>query len=146
MGELTAVPARADSKAAGRSARRVSPGAGRRFFAETEQIDGGPLVSVMGDVDLAAAPALERTLLSAADQRGELIVDLSNCSFLDSRGLAALIVAWEHLDRSSRPLAVVVSNPHVLRVFQITGFDELLEIYPSLGAAVNGSGNGNGHV
>ncbi len=142
---FTAAPARADSKAAGRSARRVTPGASHRFVAATDQLGSGtPVVSVMGEVDLATARALERTLLSAADRTGELIVDLSSCSFLDSRGLGALIVAWEHLDRSNRPLAVVISNPNVLRVFQITGFDELLEIYPSLAAAVNG--NGNGHV
>jgi anti-sigma B factor antagonist len=127
------------------SARRVTHGASQRFVAATEQLDGGtPLVSVMGEVDLATAPALERTLLSVADRTGNVIVDLSSCSFLDSRGLEALIVAWEHVDPSNRPLAVVISNPNVLRVFQITGFDELFEMYPSLGAAVNG--NGNGHV
>jgi hypothetical protein len=30
-----------------------------------------------------------------------------------------------------------------MRVFQITEFDELFEIYPSLAAAVNGNGNGH---
>ena len=47
-----------------------------------------------------------------------------------------------HLNRSNRQLALVVSNPNVLKVFQITGFDNLFEMHPSLGAAVNG----NGHV
>jgi hypothetical protein len=31
----------------------------------------------------------------------------------------------------------------MLKIFQITGFDQIFEIYPSLGAAVNGDGNGN---
>jgi hypothetical protein len=32
----------------------------------------------------------------------------------------------------------------VLRIFQITGFDELFDIHPSLGAAVD-DGHGDGH-
>ena len=40
---------------------------------------------------------------------------------------------------------IVLSNPNVLKIFQITGFDELFAIYPSLGAAVDGTANGNGH-
>ena len=45
-------------------------------------------------------------------------------------------------------LALVLSNPSVMRIFQITQFDGLFEIYPSLGRRhtnVNGNGNGNGH-
>jgi len=47
--------------------------------------------------------------------------------------------------RARNPLALVLSNPSVLKIFQITKCDELFEIYPSLSAAVNGNGNGNGN-
>jgi anti-sigma B factor antagonist len=136
-----------------RSARRVTPGASHRFVVATERLDGGiPVVSVSGEVDLATAPALERTLRDAADdQRGEVIVDLTCCSFLDSRGLTALLATRERLGHSDRSLRVVLSNPHVLKIFHITGFDQIFEIYPTLSAAVsgngsvNGNGNGNGN-
>jgi anti-sigma B factor antagonist len=130
-----------------RSARRVTPGASHRFVVATEQLDSGtPVVSVSGEVDLATAPALERTLRGAAeDQMGEVIVDLTCCSFLDSRGLTALLATRERLGHSDRSLGLVLSNPHILKIFQITGFDQIFEIYPSLGAAVNRNGNGNGN-
>jgi anti-sigma B factor antagonist len=128
-----------------RSARHVTPGASQRFVVATEQLDSGtPVVSVSGEVDLATAPALERTLLDAAeDWTGEVIVDLTCCSFLDSRGLTALLATRGRLARSNRSLGLVLSNPNVLKIFQITGFDQIFEIYPSLGAAVNGNGNGD---
>ena len=112
------------------------------FGVATEQLDGGaPLVSVSGEVDLATAPALERTLLDTAEDRtGEVIVDLTCCSFLDSRGLTALLATRGRLAHSNRSLGLVLSNPNVLKIFQITGFDQIFEIYPSLGAAVNGNG------
>jgi anti-sigma B factor antagonist len=130
-----------------RSSRHVTPGASQRFVAATEQLDcGTPVVSVMGEVDLATAPALEQTLLGVAEDRtGEVIVDLTGCSFLDSRGLGALVATRARLERSNRPLALVLSNPSVLKIFRLTHFDELFEIYPSMSAAVGGNGNGNGH-
>lgn len=113
-----------------------------RFVAATEQLDSGtPVVSVTGEVDLATAPALAETLHSVADDRlGELIVDLTGCSFLDSRGLSVLAATNGRLERSNRRLSLVVSNPSVLRIFQITHYDELFEIHPSLDEAVNGNG------
>ena len=131
-------------KAPTRSARNVTPGASHRFVVATEQLDGGvPLVSVSGQVDLATAPALERTLRDAAeDQTGEVIVDLTWCSFLDSRGLTALLATRKRLENSDRSLGLVLSNPNVLKIFQITGFDQIFEIYPSLGAAITGNGTG----
>jgi anti-sigma B factor antagonist len=136
-----------DSTGLSRSDRRVTPGASQRFVAATEQLESGtPVVSVMGEVDLATAPAFARTLLGAAeDGRGEVIVDLTGCSFLDSRGLGALLATRGRLEHSNRRLALVLSNPNVMRIFRMTQFDEIFEIYPTLAEAVNGNGNGNGH-
>ena len=124
-----------------------TPGASQRFVAATKQLASGtPVVTVMGEVDLATAPALERTLRGVAEGRtGELIVDLSGCRCLDSSGLRALIATRARLEHSNQPLALVLSNASVLRIFQITGFDELFEIYPSLGAAADSAGNGAGN-
>jgi anti-sigma B factor antagonist len=138
-----------DSTGLRRSDRRVTPGASQRFVAATEQLENGaPVVSVLGEVDLATVPAFEQTLLCAADDgTGEVIVDLTGCSFLDSRGLGALLATRGRLERSNRRLVLVLSHPSVIRIFQITQFDELFEIYPSLRAALdrNGNGNGGGH-
>ena len=130
--------------------RRVTPGASQRFVAATEQLENGsPVVSVMGEIDLATVRAFEETLLGAAEVGpGELIVDLTGCSFLDSRGLSALLATRERLEHSDRRLALVLSNPSVMRIFQITQVDELFEIHPSFATAANngnGNGNGNGH-
>jgi anti-sigma B factor antagonist len=124
-------------------ASRGTPGPRQMFAAATAHLDNGtPVVSVIGDVDRATASALERRLMDVTEAgTGEVIVDLTGCSFLDSRGLRALIATRGRLQRSDRSLALVLSTS-VMRIFQITHFDELFEIYPSLPAAVNG----NGHV
>jgi len=127
-----------------------SPGPRQRFAAATAQLGNGTaVVSVMGELDRATVPAFDRTLLDVTEAgTGEVIVDLTCCSFLDSGGLRALIATRERLERSDRSLTLVLSNPIVMRVFQLTGFDEWFQIRPSLSAAGkgNGNGNGNGHV
>lgn len=119
--------------------RRVTAGASHRFVAATELLESGaPVVSIMGEVDRATAPAFEQTLLDVAEEgTGEVIVDLTACSFFDSSGLRAL--------SSIRP-AIVLSNPNVLRIFQLTKFDKVFDIYPTLDAAVNRAANGNGNA
>jgi anti-sigma B factor antagonist len=136
------VPRPANSNGLQPFARRGMAGAGRTFAAATERLeDGTHVVRVMGEVDLATAPALERMLLAVDDDpSGAVIVDLTGCAFLDSTGLRALIATRTRLERSSRPLALVLSNPNVLRILQITGCDKQFDIYPSLGAAVDGDG------
>ena len=126
-----------------RFARQVTPGASQRFVAAIEQLDSGtPVVSVMGEVDRVTATALEQTLLGAIEDRtGEVIVDLTGCTFLDSRGLNALVETRGRLERSDRRLALVLSNRNVLRIFEITGLDGVFHIYPSLAAAANGHRN-----
>jgi anti-sigma B factor antagonist len=127
-------------------AGRGPPGMRQRFVAATAQLDNGtPVVSVMGEVDLATAPLLEQTLLDVTEAgTGEVVVDLTGCSFLDFRGLRALISTRKLLERSDRSLALVLSNPNVMRIFQITRSDQWFDIHPSLSAA--GSRNGNGRV
>ena len=125
-----------------------SPGPRQRFAAATAQLGNGTaVVSVMGELDRATVPAFDRTLLDVTEAgTGEVIVDLTSCSFLDSSGLRALLATRERLERSDRSLTLVLSNPIVMRVFQLTGFDEWFQIRPSLSAAGKGNGNGNGHV
>jgi hypothetical protein len=70
----------------------ATPGPRQRFAVAVAQLGNGtPVVSVMGELNLAAVPGFERTLLDVTEAAtGEVIVDLTRCSFLDSRGVRAL--------------------------------------------------------
>jgi hypothetical protein len=59
------------------------------FEAAAESLDGGVyVVSVTGEVDLATGPEFQRALLALPDQGvASVIVDLTDCSFMDSTGL-----------------------------------------------------------
>ena len=125
------------SLGSGRLTRGFAAASPPTFVASTEWLDNGvPVISVTGELDLATAPALEDSLNAVPeDAAGAVIVDLERCSFIDLRGLRVLLAARERLQRSSRPLALVVRNPNLLRVFSVTRVSALFLIYPSLAAA-----------
>lgn len=113
------------------------------FESAAESLDGGiHVVSVTGEIDLATGPELERVLLALPDEGvASVIVDLTDCSFMDSTGLHLLVRTQRRFDRSGGRVAVVSANRSVLKVFEITRLDQLFAIYPSLAAALNGDGD-----
>ena len=61
------------------------------FAATREELDDRILVRVRGDIDMATADELLAAL--APDSGRPFVVDLSEATFMDSTGLAALIKA-----------------------------------------------------
>lgn len=105
--------------------------------------DGGPVVSVTGDLDLATASAFEDALLGAARQSaGAVTVDLAQCTFIDLRGLRVLLAMRERLERSNRQMRLVVGKPSLLRILNVTRTAESFELYSSLAAAAKVNGHG----
>lgn len=88
--------------------------------------EGGCLVSLDGEVDLANVEVLESTLREAMDGgAGHVVVDMRRLSFIDSTGIACL-VRLLHEDSADQLRFVYSSSPAVLRVLQLTGVEEKL--------------------
>ncbi len=92
-------------------------------------------VSVAGEVDLATAPELDTVLLAAiVNQPQEIVIDLTDVSFLDSTGLGVIVRALKRTRERGTSLNIIASNERVLKVFAITGLDTVLSIHPTLAA------------
>jgi anti-anti-sigma factor len=86
--------------------------------------DGVEVISVRGELDLSTAPELDRLLEEAlAGSKGSVLVDLSECEFIDSTGIALIVRAWQRLEggEGSRQLLVCSHNDQVRRVLEVTG-------------------------
>lgn len=114
------------------------------FVAATEWLESGmPVVSVIGELDLATAPVLEEALATLAENgEGTVMVDLGRCGFIDLRGLHVLLAARAGLEHSGRLLVLIAGNPDLLRVFNVTRVDGLFAIYPSRTAAAQDAAHG----
>lgn len=86
------------------------------------------LVTAAGEVDLATAPALRQALNDAADTTAHVTADLRAVTFLDSTGLGVLIATHRRLADADGQLVIRCANDRVLRVFLITGLDDVLTV------------------
>ena len=115
-------------------------------FRVSEQFRGGTsVVTVAGEVDVATAPAL-RDCLDQAVRRAEgaVVVDLLGVTFIDSTGLGVLIGAQRGCAEDGRELQLVIAEPRILKVFEITGLTELFPIVATLEESADGTGGDGG--
>ena len=86
------------------------------------------VVSLNGDHDLASAPQVSATLRSIS---GNTLIDLSECSFVDSTVISTLLSASRELQREGHHLQLLVprENVTVTRTLEIIGIRELLVIH-----------------
>ncbi len=94
------------------------------------------VVCVEGELDLATAPRLKKALgemLRAGF--AQLVVDLAQVTFMDSTALGVLIGANRSLDVGSR-LAIVCTDPNVLRIFELSGLDGTFAIFSTFDEAL----------
>ena len=110
-----------------------------QFGAALEERAGVAIIRARGEVDIATTPVLsERMREASSSEAALLVVDLSEVTLVDSTGLGALIehlgYLREHGGRTE--LRLVVAEPQVLRVFSITGLDQIFSIFPSLDDAL----------
>ncbi len=107
-------------------------------FAVTEESVGRSIVvTLSGEIDVAAAPTVRERLEQAASGDGTLIVDLTGVSFIDSTALGVLIGIHKQRVGADAGMRLVVSEPRILKVFEITGLTDLFDIVPSLAEATS---------
>lgn len=113
------------------------------FDVQTEEIDGGIYVfTVRGELDMNTAPELERALDGAlADEKAGVMLDLSDCEFIDSTGIALIVRTWQRLDRDAGnggkgKFVLCCVNHQVRRLLKITGVESSINLHQQRDAAL----------
>jgi anti-anti-sigma factor len=112
---------------------RVNPAP---FEATAARLDDGVcVIAVRGELDLSTAADLEGPLEDAVSSRdASVLIDLGECEFIDSTGIALIVRAWQRLDLAAdgegRGRVVICSdNDQVRRVLEITGIELSIPIH-----------------
>ncbi|UJL47051.1 STAS domain-containing protein [Virgibacillus sp. NKC19-16] len=86
-------------------------------------------VSLSGEVDAYTAPELKAKLLPLTSQQGHTVnVDLEDVTYMDSTGLGVFISALKSTKEHESQLKLINIQDRVLRLFKITGLDEIMDI------------------
>jgi anti-sigma B factor antagonist len=101
--------------------------------------NGTAVIALPEEVDITNADRVGAelaTVLGAGTQ--VLVVDMTGTRYCDSAGLQALVRAQQRATAAGTGLRLAASAAAVLRVMQLTGADQVIDVYPNLAAATEG--------
>ena len=91
-----------------------------------------------GELDLATAGELEAEVECALTQGSPpLLIDFTDCGFIDSSVLSLLVKLHRRLGDSIPPRLVVVAREQPLQVLRLTRLDCEMAVFASLGEALS---------
>ena len=91
------------------------------------------VITVSGEVDLASSPELDIAIIAAIESgTSSVAIDLTDVSFMDSSGLGVIVRGLKRCREADKDLDLVITNERVLKVFGITGLDQVIPIHDSI--------------
>jgi anti-sigma B factor antagonist len=95
------------------------------------------VVPLKGEIDLHVSPSVTASLNQMIEKRPErLVVDLSEVTYIDSAGLAALIEAMQKVEGYGGKFLLAGLQETVRSVFEISRLDQVFQIFPDANAAL----------
>ncbi len=108
------------------------------FRIAEQEIDGRThLIELGGEVDLYTAPAFKEHMTGAIEAgKQQVVVDLSEATFIDSTTLGVLVGGEKRLRGGGGSIALVCPDAGIRKIFEITGLDRVFGIHDSRHAAL----------
>jgi anti-sigma B factor antagonist len=111
------------------------------FEVESEQReDGIHAIAVRGELDMSTAPKLEAEIdRILADESVAVMLDLSECEFIDSTGIALIVRTWQRVDGGKEGegrFVLCCINHQVRRLLKITGVESSISMHEQREAAL----------
>ena len=95
------------------------------------------VLPLKGEVDLHVSPAITELLDAMAENKPErIMIDLSNATYIDSAGLAALILAMQTVEAYGGRFFLTGVDETMRSIFETSRLDQIFEIFPDVDAAL----------
>lgn len=126
----------AGNRAPHREAGRDDHGERAGTALRVDDLDGVAVVTVTGDIDVAAGEALHTALATAITGGGPVLVDLTRVHLIDSTGLGLLVRAHRQAKERGTRLCLAAPSRFILTVLHTMRLDGVFPIFDSRQDAV----------
>ena len=89
------------------------------------------IIEISGKLDAPGSEIAQEAIISAVSEGGKLIIDLADCDYVSSAGLRVLLIAAKQSARVNCRMVVTGIKPEIWEIIAMTGFEDVLETYPS---------------
>ena len=116
------------------------------FHIQDEEIDDQThVIELGGEIDLYTAPEFKERMVQLIDGgKKEIVVDLTQATFIDSTTLGVLVGGVKRLRPAGGSLTLVCTDENITKIFEITGLDRVFPIHPTREAALGSLEPGTG--
>ena len=93
-----------------------------------------------GDIDLHVSPVVAEALNAMIKKKPErIVIDLSRATYIDSAGLAALILAMQKVEAYGGRFFLTGLHETMRSIFETSRLDQIFQIFPDVDAALAAS-------
>lgn len=104
---------------------------GVRVELISEESADGLVFRLSGEIDLSQARELSESILRVLAAGRDLVVELSDVSYIDSSGISALIEGHQMAEQERLSFSLAQPSPAVLKVIQMARLDRVFKLEPS---------------
>jgi anti-sigma B factor antagonist len=90
--------------------------------------DSSLTVTISGNIDTVTAPELDSKLQENISDVKDLVLDFAAVDYISSAGLRVILMANQQMEDVDGNLTIKNVNEDVRDVFEMTGFDSLLNL------------------
>lgn len=95
------------------------------------------VLPLKGEIDLHVSPIVTASLTAMIEKKPErLVIDLSEVTYIDSAGLAALIQAMQKVEGYGGKFLLAGLQETVRSIFEISRLDQVFQIFPDADTAL----------
>ena len=100
-------------------------------------INGLVVIKISGDIDALTAPEITVHIRDHISKGNvNLVTDMNAVEYTSSAGLRMMLAAVKETRSKDGDMRLANIQPDVLKVLTLTGFNNILKIYPDVNAAV----------
>ena len=95
------------------------------------------VLPLKGEIDLHVSPAVTESLNAMTEKKPErVVIDLSRATYIDSAGLAALILAMQNVEAYGGRFFLTGLHETMRSIFESSRLDQIFQIFPDVDAAL----------
>src|SRR6476661_10486186 len=103
--------------------------------------DRANVLAIEGDIDLHVSPAITESLNAMIKKKPErIVIDLSRATYIDSAGIAALILAMQEVEGYGGKFFLSGLQETLRSIFETSRLERVFRIFPDVDAALAASG------
>jgi anti-sigma B factor antagonist len=98
------------------------------------------VLPLKGEIDLHVSPTVTQSLNAMTEEKPErIVIDLSLATYIDSSGLAALILAMQKVEAYGGRFFLTGVHETMRSIFETSRLDQIFQIFPDVDAALAAS-------